>query len=75
MNFIVYTKPGCPQCKVLKMKMDAAGVSYKLVEEEEALMALGVKAAPALMADSTLYAGPEAIKWFTKWAKEHVNGN
>ena len=57
------------------MKMDAAGVSYRLVEEEEALMALGVKAAPALMADSTLYAGPEAIKWFTKWAKEHVNGN
>ena len=75
MNFTLYSKPGCPQCKVLKMKMDAAKVDYKHVEDIEAILALGVKSAPVLMADGVVHCGPEAIKWFTSWAKERANGN
>ena len=75
MNFIMYSKPGCPQCKVLKAKMDAAGVEYKHIEDVDAIIALGVKAAPVLQADGVIYAGPQAIKWFTSWAKENINGN
>lgn len=75
MNMTLYSKPGCPQCKVLKMKMDKAGVTYNHIEDEDAIIALGVKAAPALVVEGAVYTGPDAIKWFTAWAKEHVNGN
>ena len=75
MNMILYSKPGCPQCKVLKMKMDKAGIEYKHIEDEDAIVALGVKAAPALMVEGSIHSGPEAIKWFTQWAKENVNGH
>ena len=75
MNFTFYSKPGCPQCSVLKKKMDAAGVEYKHIENVDAIVALGLKGAPVLQADGALYCGPEALKWFTNWAKEHANGN
>ena len=55
--------------------MDAAGVEYKHIEDEDAILALGVKAAPVLIADGTILAGPQAIKWFTNWTKERANGN
>ena len=74
MNMTLYSKPGCPQCKVLKMKMDAAKIEYKHIEDIDALLALGVQAAPVLMVEGALYCGPQAIKWFTNWAKENVNG-
>ena len=75
MKFTFYSKPGCPQCKVLKMKMDAAKVEYKHIEDEDSIVALGVKSAPVLIYEETMHCGPEAIKWFTAWAKEHANGN
>lgn len=75
MNMTLYSKPGCPQCKVLKMKMDAAKIEYKHIEDIDALLALGVQAAPVLMVDGTMYYGPQAIKWFTAWVKERANGN
>lgn len=75
MKFTFYSKPGCPQCKVLKMKMDAAKVEYTHIEDEDSIVALGVKSAPVLIYEGTMHCGPEAIKWFTAWAKEHANGN
>lgn len=75
MNFTFYSKPGCPQCKVLKMKMDAAGVTYTHYEDESLIAALGAKGAPVLMVEGTMYVGPAAIKYFNNWAKEHVHGN
>ena len=74
MEMIFYSKPGCPQCKVLKMKLDKAEVSYKHIEDEDAIVALGVKAAPVLIVDGTMHVGPNAIKWFNQWTKEQLNG-
>ena len=75
MNMTFYSKPGCPQCKVLKMKLDAAKINYKHIEDEDAIIALGVKAAPVLMVEGAIYAGPAAIKWLNQYVKEHTNGN
>lgn len=79
MNMTLYSKPGCPQCKVLKTKMDRAGIEYKHIEDEDAIIALGAKAAPALVIEDSLsvstYSGPEAIKWFNQFVKEQMNGN
>ena len=75
MNFTFYSKPGCPQCSVLKKKLDLAGVKYTHIEDIDAITALGVKAAPVLQVEGSIYCGPDAIKWFTQWVKEHANGN
>ena len=74
MEFIFYSKPGCPQCSVLKKKMDLAGVKYTHVEDVNAIAELGYKGAPLLQTETAIYCGPEAIKWFTNWAKEYANG-
>ena len=70
-----YSKPGCPLCKVLRMKMDAANIEYKHIEDEDAMVALGVKSAPVLIVEGAMHCGPEAIKWFNNWIKENANGN
>lgn len=75
MSFTFYSKPGCPQCSVLKMKMDAAKVEYTHIEDEAAIMELGYKGAPVLITDEGAFVGPAAIKWFTAWTKERANGN
>lgn len=75
MEMIFYSKPGCPQCKVLKMKLDKAGVQYKHIEDEDTIVSLGVKAAPVLMFNGIMHVGPEAIKWFNQWVKEQANGH
>ena len=75
MKFTFYSKPGCPQCKVLKMKMDAANVEYTHIENEDMIRELGYKGAPVLVTELGAFVGPNAIKWFTAWAKEHIHGN
>ena len=52
---ILFTLPTCPKCKVVKMKLAKAGIEYTLNENEEALLALGVKSAPqAQLEDGTI---------------------
>lgn len=75
MNITLYTLPTCPQCHVLKTKLDAAGISYQHFEGEEAILALGKKGAPILAVDDATYCGPQAIKWFNEWRKAQSNGN
>lgn len=75
MNITFYSLPGCPQCRVLKMKMDAAGVAYTHIEDEAAIAALGVKGAPVLQYNGETHCGPQAIKWFNAHVKELSNGN
>ena len=75
MEFKVYSIPGCPQCKILKMKMDAAKIEYEHEESEEAIAALNKKGAPVLVHGDNITVGPAAIKYFNNWLKEHANGN
>jgi len=61
-NVILYST-GCPKCKVLKMKLDRAGVSYTVEEDVEAMRKLGLLSAPALSVDGELMLFGDAVKW------------
>lgn len=51
----VYSSSTCPKCKVLKMKLDKAGVEYTVVEDIEVMKELGIKTLPYLqLSDGTL---------------------
>lgn len=62
-NEIVLYEHGCPKCKVLKMKLDKAGIQYKTVNDVEAMKAKGFTEAPKLEVNGVVYSFKEAVDW------------
>lgn len=61
---IVYSKSTCPNCKMLKMKLDKAGLAYTVNENEEDQKALGFKSLPYLqLDDGTILNLGDAVKY------------
>ena len=59
----VYTKEGCPKCKVLKMKLAQKNIEYKEISDLNLMISMGIKSAPHMDVDGTMYDFPEAIKY------------
>lgn len=62
MELVLYST-GCPQCSVLKKKLDAKGFSYRVNENVEAMLALGIDSVPVLSVDGELLGFAAANKW------------
>ena len=61
---IVYSNSSCPKCKVLKMKMDKANLTYDVNENIEEMQELGIKSLPYLqLEDGTLLDFGAAVKY------------
>lgn len=58
---------GCPKCNVLKKKLDAAGITYSLIEDESAVLnvanKIGATTVPILEEDDKYMDFSAAIKW------------
>lgn len=61
-NIILYST-GCPQCKVLKDKLDDKGILYAENNSIDAMAALGITKVPILSIDGELYEFKEAVDW------------
>jgi glutaredoxin len=77
MNIILYKSATCPQCKVVKMKLDKKGLTYeeRLVDNmtTDELLSAGVKGIPTLFVnDEKMTNQREMCKWID--AQEVVNG-
>ena len=53
----------CPQCNVLKKKLDAAGISYTLIDDQNWLIENGYHKFPMLEVDGKLMDFKESIDW------------
>lgn len=53
----------CPQCNVLRKKLDAAGISYSMIDDKEWLIANGYTKFPVLEIDDMKMNFSEAINW------------
>ena len=62
MNIVLYST-GCPMCKVLKTKLNLAGVSYEEINDQETMIAKGFKSAPILEVEGQVLNFKEAIEW------------
>ncbi len=62
MDVILYST-GCPKCKVLKKKLDAKNIKYKLIEDEDTMIEKGFMEAPVLEVDNKTMGFIEANKW------------
>lgn len=67
MNKIVLYEHGCPRCKVLKAKLDNAGIVYETISDIEVMKAKGFQEAPKLEVDGAIMDFKEAVDWI----KEH----
>ena len=60
----IYSKEGCPKCRVLKMKLEQKGIEYAECLDTQKMMELGLKSLPVMMcADGQLYKFEEAVKY------------
>lgn len=69
-NIILYST-GCPQCMVLKKKLDASGINYQTITDQKIMLELGFRSAPILAIGEKYLTFSETIKWL----KELNNGN
>lgn len=77
MNIILYKSTTCPQCKVVKMKLDKKGLPYteKLTDNmtPAELADAGIKGIPTMFVDGEKMTN---LREMTKWidSQEVVNG-
>lgn len=62
MNIILHSI-GCPQCIVLKRKLDAAGIDYILNTDQAKMIEMGIQSLPILQIDDTQYSFKDALTW------------
>lgn len=49
---ILFTTPTCPKCKVVKMKLEKAGIPYTVNENVADAEALGIRSVPQALLES-----------------------
>lgn len=69
MGEVILYEHGCPNCKLLKMKLDKAGIQYAVVNDVEVMKAKGFMEAPKLEVDGTVLNFKEAVKWIGERVK------
>lgn len=63
MEKVILYEHGCPNCRMLKMKLDKSGIKYETVNDTEIMKAKGFTEAPKLEVDGVVYGFREAVEW------------
>lgn len=58
---ILYSNETCPRCKVLRAKLEAAGLSYTICSDEKKMEELGIEVIPYLQLEDKLLDFGEAV--------------
>ena len=70
MKKVILYSTGCPQCKVLKDKLDAAGIEYDLVDDQDVMEEKGFMTAPMLEVDGEVMNAVGAFGWLNEQPAE-----
>lgn len=73
MSVVFYTI-GCQKCNVLKLKMEAAGIKFETIDDEDAVVKKAVElgyndGAPFIIVDGTVMNFNSAMKWVYEYVK------
>ena len=63
MEQIIMYSTGCPQCLVLKKKLENSGIAFTEVTDKERMIELGFNKVPVLEVDGKRMEFVEAVKW------------
>lgn len=53
----------CPRCKVLKTKLEQKNIDYRVVDDVDKMIRLGMTEVPQLEVDNVRMNFSEAVKW------------
>ena len=70
-NIIFYTT-GCPKCAILKKKLDAAHLSYRICDDVDEMQALGLLEAPALGVGGEILRFADAVRIVNDYVSERT---
>lgn len=59
----IFSKEGCPKCRVLKMKLEQKGIQYEDSHDVEKLQELGFKSLPILDVDGSMMKFEDAVQY------------
>lgn len=62
----VYSKDGCPKCRVLKMKLEQKGLEYEDCHDLDKAMGMGLKSFPVMCVDGEILKFEDAVKYVNK---------
>lgn len=65
-NIILYSTSTCPQCSNLKRVLNAKGVKYKICDDTEKMISLGITNIPVLSVDGEMMNYKNALLWANK---------
>ena len=60
---IVFYSTNCPKCKVLKAKLDSRGIKYKIVDDVDEMLSLGISTVPCLGVNGNIMNFKESVDW------------
>lgn len=63
MEQIIMYSTGCPQCLVLKKKLENSGIAFTEVTDKARMIELGFNKVPVLEVDGKTMEFVEAVKW------------
>ena len=61
---VLYTT-GCPRCKILKKKLDEAGIEYTENNNVDEMLSLGINEVPVLKVNGELLNYNSSIEWLS----------
>ena len=67
MGEVIFYTTHCPKCAVLEAKLKKKNIAYKVVDNADEMIALGMKSAPNLGVDGKILNFKEAIDWVNNW--------
>lgn len=62
-EIILYTKSGCPKCKVLEKELKTNGISYNEITDINHMIELGLREVPVLSVNGKLLRYSDAISY------------
>lgn len=60
---VILYSTGCPQCRVLKAKLDAKAVPYEVCSDIEKMKELGITSVPMVQVDEDILNMKDALSW------------
>lgn len=67
---VLFTQPGCGQCKMIHTLMDKKKIKYEESQDLDKLKAAGGDHTPTLEVDGKLYVGQELFKFINNYRGE-----
>lgn len=59
----VYSKPDCPKCHVLKLKLNQKGIEYSEIQDVDKMVEMNILSLPMMDVDGALLTFEQAVKY------------